>query len=96
MRPRELRARFIDISDGILKPAEVERLDVKDRIASAVDLTTPQQYIAAGFDVMGPAGTLYMSGMEGGIPVAAPVDDAGARDAGAAVAEDRAVPRPAE
>ena len=52
--------------------------------------------VAAGFDVMGPAGTLYMPGMEGGIPVAAPVDDAGARDAGAAVAEDRAVPRPAE
>ena len=35
----------------MLKPAEVEKLDLKDRLASAVDLSTPQQYIAAGFDV---------------------------------------------
>ena len=35
----------------VLKPAEVEKLDIKDRLSSAVDLSTPQQYIAAGFDV---------------------------------------------
>ena len=35
----------------VLKPAEVEKLDIKDWLCSAVDLSTPQQYIAAGFDV---------------------------------------------
>ena len=38
--------------DGVvLKPEEVEQLKIKERIACAVDLTTPQQYMAAGFDV---------------------------------------------
>ena len=49
----ELKLNFApkEVGGVLLKPAEVEKLDLKDRIASAVDLSTPQQYIAAGFDV---------------------------------------------
>ena len=49
----ELKLNFApkEVGGVVLKPDEVEKLDIKDRIASAVDLSTPQQYIAAGFDV---------------------------------------------
>ena len=49
----ELKLSFApkEVGGVILKPDDVEKLEVKERIASAVDLRLPQQYIAAGFDV---------------------------------------------
>ena len=49
----ELKLNFApkEVGGVVLKPSEVEKLDIKDRIACAVDVTMPQQYMAAGFDV---------------------------------------------
>ena len=49
----ELKLNFApkEVGGVVLKPAEVEQLEIKDRIACAVGVTTPQQCMAAGFDV---------------------------------------------
>ena len=69
----ELKLNFApkEVGGVVLKPAEVEKLDLKDRLASAVDLSTPQQYIAAGFDVnfVGP------QDLAAGVGVGAPLGD---------------------
>ena len=53
MGEAELKLNFApkEVGGVVLEPAEVEKFDLKDRLAKAVDLSTPQQYIAAGFDV---------------------------------------------
>ena len=70
-----------EVGGVVLKPAEVEKLDIKDRLCSAVDVSTPQQYIAAGFDVnfVGPQDLAAGFGVDA--PLADGVDGAAGQEA---------------
>ena len=86
MSEEEMKAEYAPkAEDGVVLGAEdVEALDVREKVAKAVDVTTPELFIASGFDVnfVGPAEDL-LPVVGAGDPQRAGTDGVGAGASGA-------------
>jgi hypothetical protein len=53
MSEEELRVEYApkEVDGVVLRPGEAEALDPTEKLARAVDVTTPEHFVAAGFDV---------------------------------------------